>query len=202
MATLPLSIAMQASCCLNCGTTELSKLTAANRYRHRHNGLRGSVKLGIERNLVFGEVVQNFKETPLRDRDLKVYATSRVSVQPMEQRVYTSTETEEAGKVSTYRFRTETGDMVKVFVRMKNAKCIVNIEVSSLHLSSNDRLLVLSWGIYRSDSSSFMPSNFRSSTPADRTTTLETPFTETSSGRFTLELEFEVNKSPSTSRLF
>ncbi|KAM1646602.1 isoamylase 2, chloroplastic-like [Malus sylvestris] len=196
MATLPLSIAMQASCCLNCGTTELSKLTAANRYRHRHNGLRGSVKLGIERNLVFGEVVQNFKETPLRDRDLKVYATSRVSVEPMEQRVYTSTETEEAGKVSTYRFRTETGDMVKVFVRMKNAKCIVNIEVSSLHLSSNDRLLVLSWGIYRSDSSSFMPSNFRSSTPADRTTTLETPFTETSSGRFTLELEFEAKQIP------
>ncbi|CAN6690617.1 unnamed protein product [Malus baccata var. baccata] len=196
MATLPLSMAVQASCCLNCGTTELSKLTAANRYRHRHNGLRGSVKLGIERNLVFGEVVQNFKETPLRDRDLKVYATSRVSVEPMEQRVYTSTETEEADKVSTYRFRTETGDMVKVFVRMKNAKCIVNIEVSSLHLSSNDRLLVLSWGIYRSDSSSFMPLNFRSSTPADRTTTLETPFTETSSGRFTLELEFEAKQIP------
>ncbi|XP_050139926.1 isoamylase 2, chloroplastic-like [Malus sylvestris] len=196
MATLPLSIAIQASCCLNCGTTELPKLTATDRYGHRNNGVHGYVKLGTERNLVLREVVQILKERPLRDREWKVYATSRVSVEPVEQRVSTGTETEEVGKVSTYLFRTDTGDPVNVFVRKRNAKYAVNIEVSLLHLSRSDRRLVLSWGMYRADSSSFVPSNFRSSTPADRTTALETPFTGTSSGKFTLELEFEAKQIP------
>ncbi|KAI5316012.1 hypothetical protein L3X38_045188 [Prunus dulcis] len=195
MATLPLSIAIQA-CCLNCGITESSKLTATNGFRHRDKAMHGFVKLDAERKLVFREVVQNFNENLPRDHNLKVYAKSQVSVEPMEQRFSTGTETEEIDKVSTYLFRTEIGDVVNVFVRKRNAKYTVNIEVPSSHLSSNDRRLVLRWGMYRADSSCFVPLDFKSSTPNDTTTTLETPLIQTSSGRFTLELEFEAKQIP------
>ncbi|KAH0978449.1 hypothetical protein GBA52_028168 [Prunus armeniaca] len=195
MATLPLSIAIQA-CCLNCGITESSKLTATNGFRHRDKAMHGFVKLDVERKLVFREVVQNFNENLPRDHNLKVYAKSQVSVEPMEQRFSTGTETEEIDKVSTYLFRTEIGDVVNVSVRKRNAKYTVNIEVPSLYLSSSDRRLVLRWGMYRADSSCFMPLDFKSSTPNDTTTTLETPLIQTSSGRFTLELEFEAKQIP------
>lgn len=59
-----------------------------------------------------------------------------------------------------------------------NTKHAVSVEASSLYL---DRL-VLSWGIFRSDASSFMP--------------VETPFVRGSVGSFTLELEFEAKQAP------
>lgn len=182
MATLPLSITVQA-CFWACGTTESSKLTATTHYRDRCKTMQSLVKLEAERKLVFGEFVQNFTQSSLRGCHSKVHATSRVSIEPMEQTFPTGTG--ETDKVSTYLFRTENGDLVNVFVRNNIVKYSVYIEVSSLQLSSSGDKLVLSWGMYRSDSSSFMPLDF-----------IETPFVQTSSGSFTLVLEFEANQTP------
>lgn len=182
MATLPLSITVQA-CFWACGTTESSNLTSTTHYRDRCKTMQSLVKLEAERKLIFGEFVQNFTQISLRGCHSKVHATSRVSIEPMEQKFPTGTG--ETDKVSTYLFRTENGDLVNVFVRNNIVKYSVFIEVSSLQLSSSGDKLVLSWGMYRSDSSSFMPLDF-----------IETPFVQTSSGSFTLVLEFEANQTP------
>lgn len=182
MATLPLSITVQA-CFWACGTTESSKLTSTTHYRDRCKTMQSLVKLEAERKLVFGEFVQNCTQISLRGCHSKVHATSRVSIEPMEQKFPTGTG--ETDNVSTYLFRTENGDLVNVFVRNNIVKYSVFIEVASLQLSSSGDKLVLSWGMYRSDSSSFMPLDF-----------IETPFVQTSSGSFTLVLEFEANQTP------
>lgn len=182
MATLPLSITVQA-CFWACGTSESSNLTSTTHYRDRCKTMQSLVKLEAERKLIFGEFVQNFTQISLRGCHSKVHATSRVSIEPMEQKFPTGTG--ETDKVSTYLFRTENGDLVNVFVRNNIVKYSVFIEVSSLQLSSSGDKLVLSWGMYRSDSSSFMPLDF-----------IETPFVQTSSGSFTLVLEFEANQTP------
>lgn len=182
MATLPLSITVQA-CFWACGTSESSNLTSITHYRDRCKTMQSLVKLEAERKLIFGEFVQNFTQISLRGCHSKVHATSRVSIEPMEQKFPTGTG--ETDKVSTYLFRTENGDLVNVFVRNNIVKYSVFIEVSSLQLSSSGDKLVLSWGMYRSDSSSFMPLDF-----------IETPFVQTSSGSFTLVLEFEANQTP------
>lgn len=182
MATLPLSITVQA-CFWACGTSESSNLTSTTHYRDRCKTMQSLVKLEAERKLIFGEFVQNFTQISLRGCHSKVHATSRVSIEPMEQKFPTGTG--ETDKVSTYLFRTENGDLVNVFVRNNIVKYSVFIEVSSLQLSSSGDKLVLSWGMYRSDSSSFMPLD-----------SIETPFVQTSSGSFTLVLEFEANQTP------
>lgn len=182
MATLPLSITVQA-CFWACGTSESSNLTSTTHYRDRCKTMQSLVKLEAERKLIFGEFVQNFTQISLWGCHSKVHATSRVSIEPMEQKFPTGTG--ETDKVSTYLFRTENGDLVNVFVRNNIVKYSVFIEVSSLQLSSSGDKLVLSWGMYRSDSSSFMPLD-----------SIETPFVQTSSGSFTLVLEFEANQTP------
>ncbi|KAK9945381.1 hypothetical protein M0R45_010901 [Rubus argutus] len=182
MATLPLSITVQA-CFWACGTSESSNLTSTTHYRDRCKTMQSLVKLEAERKLIFGEFVQNFTQISLWGCHSKVHATSRVSIEPMEQKFPTGTG--ETDKVSTYLFRTENGDLVNVFVRNNIVKYSVFIEVSSLQLSSSGDKLVLSWDMYRSDSSSFMPLDF-----------IETPFVQTSSGSFTLVLEFEANQTP------
>ncbi|KAK9989873.1 hypothetical protein SO802_030112 [Lithocarpus litseifolius] len=50
--------------------------------------------------------------------------------------------------------------------------------------------------LYRADSSSFIPLDIQSSVPDSRTSTSETPFIQTSAGRFALELEFEAKQIP------
>ncbi|KAM5563791.1 isoamylase 2, chloroplastic [Rosa sericea] len=182
MAMLPLSITLQA-CCWACGTTESSKLTATTHYRDRNKTTLGLAKLDAERKLVFGGSVQSFTQSFPRGCHSRVQATSGVSIEPMEQKFPTGTE--ETDKVSTYLFRTENGDLVNVFVRNNTVNYSVYVEVSSLQLSSSADRLVLSWGMYRADSSSLMPSDF-----------IETPFIKTSSGTFTLELEFEAKQTP------
>lgn len=195
MATLPPSLVMR-PCCLNCGATESSKLSLASLYICRNQIRYGFEKMEMERKLVFGEVAQHVIKTSYRNLNPKANATSRVSVEQTEHLVTTVTEVEDLEKASTYLFRAEIGGQVKVFVRKKNVKYAVYIEVSSLQLRSSDDGLLLSWGMYRADSSSFMPLDFQSSVPDARARTKETPFIQTTFGRFALELEFESKQIP------
>ncbi|KAF3436332.1 hypothetical protein FNV43_RR23424 [Rhamnella rubrinervis] len=149
-----------------------------------------------ERKLFCGEVVPGFARTSPRNLNFKVYARSRVSIEPIERRLSTNTEVEELDKVSTYLFRAEIGGLVNVFVRKKNVNYVVNIEVSSLQLSTNDDRLVLNWGMYRDDSSNFISIDSEASVFNDRTKTVDTPFVKTSFDMFATQLEFEAKQIP------
>lgn len=85
-------------------------------------------------------------------------------------------------EVSSYQFRTENGDLLKVVVGKKNDKYSLLIKVLSLQISRRENGLVMSWGRFRSDSSSFMPLDFQGSSLDGKTITMETPFMLESDG--------------------
>ncbi|KAL5995863.1 hypothetical protein ACLOJK_025935 [Asimina triloba] len=92
------------------------------------------------------------------------------------------------------------GGKVKVLVRREEMKYGVYIEVSALPEWNSQHDLVLSWGIFRSDSSHLMVLN-EQGTAQDASeslseATLQTPFVEKSLGRHAAELEFNSNQSP------
>lgn len=194
MATLPPSLAIRA-CCLKCGTSDFSKLSSTC-HIFRNQIRYGFEKMNLERRLVCGEVAQNVLKSYYWHLDSRVYATSRVFIEETEQRISTTTEAEDQEKASTYLFWTEDGGQVRVAVRKKNVKYAVHIEVSSLQLNSSYDRIILSWGMYRGDSSCFMPLDVQSSVPDTGTRTNETPFLRTAAGRFELDLEFEAKQIP------
>ncbi|XP_026453931.1 isoamylase 2, chloroplastic-like [Papaver somniferum] len=107
--------------------------------------------------------------------------------------LYTRT-IEELENVSSYLFRTEVGGEVKVIVGERNMKHVVYVEVSSL--PSNKDELVLNWGMYRSDSSFFLPLDPLLLASGTKPNTTQTPLVQKSVGRFSSELEFELNQDP------
>ncbi|KAL2513873.1 Isoamylase 2 [Forsythia ovata] len=114
----------------------------------------------------------------------KALATSDISV------------VQTAEKVATYLFRMENGGQLKVLVKKNNKKYGVYVEVlSSLH-SGRDRDLVMSWGLFRSDSESFMPMDFQNSHADSKYSTIETPFVKDSPGRLVVELDFDESLAP------
>ncbi|KAL5561635.1 hypothetical protein UlMin_031382 [Ulmus minor] len=181
MATLPPALTVW-SCCLKGSANKPSKLKITNGHIYRRKIMSSLEKGDIERKLLCGEVVPGIKDISLRNLNFKLNAASRVSIDTVGQTFSTNTEVEKLDKVSTYLFRTEIGGRVKVFVRKKQVNCSVYIEVSSLELSNSDDKLVLSWGTYRADSSSFRP--------------VETPFIKSSLGQAAVELEFEAKNIP------
>lgn len=179
-------LVMAYSYCLNCVATESSKLKHVNSVLYRNKIMNSFEKMGVERKLLYG----NLKNTHPRNLSVEVNATSRVSVEPDLKRFSRNTEVEKPEKASTYLFRTEIGGLVNVFVRKNNVNCIVCVEVSYLELPTSDDRLVLSWGTYRSDSSSLLPIDFETSAP------VETPLNKNSFGRFAVEFEFEAKEIP------
>ncbi|KAE9463896.1 hypothetical protein C3L33_04086, partial [Rhododendron williamsianum] len=183
MATLPLPVVMIRSHFVNCGGTESSKLIAP---AHCVCGKRVThiEKMDKGRSIVCGEVRAYGTKASLRCRNFRVFATSHISVVQNEERP------------AAYLFRTEVGGHVKVLVRKNNVKYNVHVEVSSLQLHSSEDKLVMSWGIFRSDSSQFMPLDFQSSTPDAKSATVEIPFVQNSLGTVAVELDFEGSLTP------
>ena len=181
MATLIPSLAIRPGF-VNCRAKDPSKLVAATHYICGNKVARGLEKMDLERNCHW-------------DIDWKVSATSRVAIEETENK-YSTTEIEELESRSTYRFLTEVGGQVKVIVGKKNKKYVVSIEVSSLQLYNGDNKLILSWGVFRSNSSSFINLDFQNSVPKVGSNTTEIPFIERSFGSFALKLEFEANHAP------
>ncbi|GAA0169856.1 amylase [Lithospermum erythrorhizon] len=99
-------------------------------------------------------------------------------------------------KVSSFLFRTENKGQLKVLVDKKNGKYIVHVEVISLQAFGIENELALIWGLYRSDSSCFMPLNLQRSDQNDKQNTVETPFKKNPSGKIVVELEFEPSLAP------
>ncbi|KAJ9187671.1 hypothetical protein P3X46_003098 [Hevea brasiliensis] len=193
MATLPLSLA-KSPCFYSCRAVESSKLTVTAHYISGKKLALGLGGMDVEKGLLVGEVAQNVRKALHGNLSSREFAAARVPVQQTEQIFSTTSEVDELKKVSTYLFRTQNGGNVKVFVRKKNAKYALYIEVSSLELGTSDYRLVLTWGIYRSDSSCFMPLDSQHLDPGART--MDTPFVQNTFGRFSLELEFEAKQTP------
>ncbi|KAM7521560.1 hypothetical protein LguiA_011462 [Lonicera macranthoides] len=183
MATLPLSFTM-GSHCLSSGAIESSKLGVAT---HSTYGKRVSHNLGqinLERNLVYREIAKPATENFYMNSSLKVLATARFSA------VQTATE------VSTYLFKSEIGSQVKVFVEKKIDKYGVTVEVSPLQTLGGEEELVMTWGIFRSDSSSFLPLDYQNSGLDSKSRTIDSRFVQKSFDKHTVELDFEASLTP------
>ncbi|PWA43776.1 Glycoside hydrolase, catalytic domain-containing protein [Artemisia annua] len=175
MAMLSSSSATQPPC-LTCGAVKLSSLIFTDSCRYNKRVIQNFGKTDLGRSIALKGVA--IKDT-YRTNRIRVLAGSTVPViQTLE-------------KLSTYSFRTEKGGNVKVVItKLKNGKYGVNIEVSSLQLSGNDDDVVMSWGIFRSDSSSLMP--LQSSDSG----IFETPFVNNLSNKLSVELEFDASLAP------
>ncbi|XP_050238815.1 isoamylase 2, chloroplastic [Mercurialis annua] len=192
MSTLPPSLAIS-PCCYNCGAMELSKLTVTGDYVSGYKDTVCFGRMDVDKRFLVLKVARNVRS--LRGSlNSRVFSAARVPVQQQEQRFSTSVDVDELKKVSTYLFRTQFGGHVKVYVRKKNARYVVCVEVSSMELDSTDYKLMLVWGIYRSDSSSFVPLDSQSLAPNDRT--MDTALVQNSFGGFAVELEFEAKQTP------
>lgn len=183
MATFPLSSVMQSNG-LSCGAIETAKLVSTIHVTSEKRVTRRLGKMDVERNLVFRGVAINAAKSSYPDHRLEVLSTSRSFV------------VQTPGKVSTYLFRTEIGGLVKILVETKNNKYSVYVEISSLQLSDSKDELLMRWGIYRSDSSSFMPIDFQSPSLASASRTIETPLRRKSSGQIAVQLDLEANLAP------
>lgn len=162
--------------CLTCGTIKLSTLIFSDTCKYGTRVTQNFGKNNLGRNLVLNEVAI---KGSYRTRRIQVLATSTVPV------------TQTVKKLSTYSFRTEKGGNVKVVItKLKNGKYGVNIEASSLQLSGNDDDVVMSWGIFRSDSSSLMPLQLSDSG------IFETPFVNNMLNKLSVELEFDASLAP------
>ncbi|XXG83434.1 hypothetical protein AAC387_Pa10g1188 [Persea americana] len=151
--------------------------------------------LGGNRDLLKSS--HNVISTNRQHSNLKAFAASQSSVEQIGLSLDTSSLAEVLERMSTYSFRTEIGGQVKALVGRKDTKYVLYIEVPSLPQRSSEHSLVMSWGMFRSDSSRLMVLNSRSSaTSASKETTIQTPFVEKSLGRHALKLEFDANQAP------
>ncbi|MBA0686183.1 hypothetical protein Goari_013798 [Gossypium aridum] len=168
--------------CLNLGANELSKSAITSCVCKSKVG-QSLQRIDVGRKLLPGEVVHNVAQSPRWSLDLRCFAAARVSVEQTEESVTKTSQVDELQKQSTYLFRTETGGQVKVFVCKRSVKYVVDIEVSSLQLSSDDSQLKLSGGLYRSNHDIINQ-------------IIDTPFIARSSSELALELEFEAKEVP------
>ncbi|KAH9615733.1 hypothetical protein KSS87_011405 [Heliosperma pusillum] len=99
-------------------------------------------------------------------------------------------------RLSRYRFRTENGGQVTVAVGNKGVKYPVYIEFCPTCSNDNQNKLILSWGIYRSDSTSFIPLEFQSSAPSGQNSISDIPVLQNSYGSYVVEMEFESYLAP------
>ncbi|XP_010522699.1 PREDICTED: isoamylase 2, chloroplastic [Tarenaya hassleriana] len=127
----------------------------------------------------------------LETKASKIGATKASSIE-LTERVSTSAQVDQLKKATSYLFRTKSGALVNVKVEKKKESYGITVYVSSLQLSDNDSRLVMVWGVYRSDSSCFLPLEFQDS----ETQTTETPFLKNSSTDLMVGLEFDGKESP------
>ncbi|MED6181149.1 hypothetical protein PIB30_016905 [Stylosanthes scabra] len=116
--------------------------------------------------------------------------TSKLGATSRQQLNSVVSESEDLKRALSYLFRTEIGGgLVRVYVTKSNnhLRYSVLIEVSSLDLSvvgHGEKRLVLYWGVYRADSSSFVEMDSRNLSRAAGT------------GKFVVELDFDAKQAP------
>ncbi|XP_028761634.1 isoamylase 2, chloroplastic-like [Neltuma alba] len=188
MANLPLSFSVQA--CL-----QKPKVIEASQLSECKGGSRLSrfEKSDTERKLVC-RAPQSIVSPFYQNFTTKLCATPRVSIEGSKNQVTTFSEAEDLRRALSYLFRTENGGLVKVHVIKKNVKYSVHVEVSSLEVHGEG--LVLCWGVYRANSSRFEVPDFKSSATDTKTGMNLSPFQQSLSGNFKIELEFDAKQVP------
>ncbi|KAF5762923.1 putative isoamylase [Helianthus annuus] len=178
MSMLSLSSATQPTC-LTCGTIKISKLIIADSCKYGRRATQSFGRMDLGQNLVFGKTAKNIIKGLYHNPRFGILAASTLPV------------IQTAEKLSTYLFRTEKGGNVTVIItRLKDGKYGVNVEISSLQLTGNDADIIMSWGVFRSDSSSRIPIHSSDSG------IFETPFAIDSLNKFSAELEFDASLAP------
>lgn len=178
MATLRTPLSVQPSY-LNSKVVESSKLRAVSQYIYEKKVTSYVEKIIRERKFS-GEVahiVGNHYQTVTS----KVSATLNSPTHQVKQ------------QLSRYLFRTENEDHVKVMVERKKKNFSVSIEVWSVQLSTSKNKLFLNWGLFRSDSSHFIPLE---SLPDASSAIDENQFLLKSLETLAVELEFGPNLAP------
>ncbi|KAG2267461.1 hypothetical protein Bca4012_038718 [Brassica carinata] len=190
------------SCCLNNGITETWRLFPSACFSTCDNNTkRGSETLRVARKHIARDLVTGALQSYHR---LSKIRASKTSTELKAEVSTKSAQVDDLKKVTTtsYSFRTKSGALVKVKVEKKREKYSIMVYVSSLELSGGDdnkssSSLVMVWGVYRSDSSCFLPLDFENSDQNSQTHTTETPFVKSSlSDELMLGLEFDGKESP------
>ncbi|KAG2255147.1 hypothetical protein Bca52824_074441 [Brassica carinata] len=170
MAAWSPSAGIRSSCLINNGITETWKFPYASFLTGKNKTKRGSETLIVTRKHIYR--IWELKEEHVSTRGAKVH---------------------DLKKVSSYLFRTKSGALVKVQVEKKIERYSIMVYVSSLEPSGDDNKssLVMVWGVFRSDSSCFLPLDFENSDQDS-----QTPFVKSSLSELMLELEFDGKESP------
>ncbi|CAH8388364.1 unnamed protein product [Eruca vesicaria subsp. sativa] len=191
MAVWSLSAGIGSCCLLNNGITEAWRFPFTCFSTCKNKTQRGSETLRVTRKHISGDLV-------LQSYRLSKICVSKTFTELKEEVSTKSTQVDDLKKVTSYSFRTKSGALVKVKVEKKREKYSIMVYVSSLELSGGDdkSRLVMVWGVYRSDSSCFLPLDFERSSQDSQTHTTETPFVKSSLSESMLGLEFDGKESP------
>ncbi|KAL0375914.1 UNVERIFIED_CONTAM: Isoamylase 2, chloroplastic [Sesamum calycinum] len=173
--------------CPRSGIIGPTKLFSANCGNYGKRLVSGPKILDLEQTMFEGRLVKYVRRISYGPHVLKSVANSDISV------------VKASENMATYRFWMEIGGQLKALVKKKsNNKYGLYVEVGSLQLYEGQGELVMIWGLFRADSTNFMPLDFqRSSAGADsKYSTIETPFVKDSDGRLAVELDFEESLAP------
>lgn len=183
MATFPVSSIVGSNVFIS-RTTDLSNLVFGGHMISKKIVAQSAGKKDGQRNLVFQGVAMSAANRSYHEHRQNVLITSQSFVLHTPEKVW------------KYLYRTETGDLVKVWIEMKNNNYSVFVEVSSPQLLDGNGDLLMVWGMYRSDSSLFMTMDHQSSSVTSPQNTTETPLLLKSSGKIAVELNLEANLAP------
>ncbi|KAK4424445.1 Isoamylase 2, chloroplastic [Sesamum alatum] len=162
-----------------------TKLFSANCGNYGKRVVSGPKNLDLEQTMFNGRLVKYVKRISYGPHVLKSVANSDVSV------------VKASENMATYRFWMEIGGQLKALVKKKrNNKYGLYVEVESLQLYEGQGELVMIWGLFRADSTSFMPLDFQRASADSKYSTIETPFVKDSDGRLAVELDFEESLAP------
>ncbi|XP_057524144.1 isoamylase 2, chloroplastic [Amaranthus tricolor] len=166
---------------ISCSAESSRKFASAHiSYDQRNIRSEGKNRSGHE--LVFGGSYDCHKRHPVRFLGLRTRALSGIPVEHVKQ------------GSSKYLFRTENGGQVKVAVGKRSSRHTVHIEVLPSELSDPEKP-ILSWGIYRSDSS-FIPLELQTSSPDAQKAIYQIPLRRNPFGTYVVEMEFESHLAP------
>ncbi|CAN8295799.1 unnamed protein product [Cochlearia groenlandica] len=181
------------SCYINYSITRTWKFPSSSFFTGKNKTKPGSKTLLFTRKPFLGDLVTS----ALRSYRLSKICASNASMEVREQVSTRSAQIGSQKKVRSYLFRTKCGALVKVKVEKKIEKYSIMVYVSSLELSGDEKSrLVMAWGVYRSDSSCFLPLDFENSSQDSQTHTTETQFVKSPLSELMLRLEFDGKESP------
>ncbi|KAJ0236207.1 Glycosyl hydrolase [Hirschfeldia incana] len=189
MAAWSPSVGIRSSRLINNGIAETWRFPSAT---GKNKTKLGSETLLVTRKHTYNDLVAS----ALRRYPFSKICASRTSVELKEHVSARGAQVDDLKKVASYLFRTKSGALVKVKVEKKRDKYSIMVYVvSSLELIGDDNKsssLVMVWGVYRSDSSCFLPLDFENSDQDS-----QTPFVKSFlSDELMLRLEFDGKESP------